>query len=70
MNIGRFTRYLVTLIALPAACVAQTTRFSFDDAQAFLKSHCQMCHTGNIPAGGFGIQQVSYHATIRDVAPR
>jgi len=52
MTVGRSTRCLAILITLPAALAAQPAHYSFDDAQAFLKRHCQMCHQGGAPAGG------------------
>src|SRR5205085_8785686 len=70
MNIGRSTRCLAILFALPAALFGQAAHFSFDDAQVFLKNHCQMCHTGNTPASGFDIQQISSPATVRTEAQR
>jgi hypothetical protein len=70
MNVGRSTRCLATLITLPAALAAQTARYSFDEAQSFLKSHCQVCHQGTAPAGAFDIQQIGSPATIRSEAAR
>src|SRR5437667_4021042 len=70
MIVGRSTRCLAILIALPAAFAAQSARYSFDDAQAFLKSHCQICHQGNAPASGFDLQQIASPVTIRSEAQR
>src|SRR5580698_4971309 len=70
MPVGRSTRRFAILIALPAALGAQPASYSFDAAQAFLKDHCQMCHQGTAPAGGFDIQQISSAATIRSEAAR
>ena len=70
MTVGRSTRCLAILITLPAAGAAQAARYSFDDAQAFLKSHCQICHLGTAPAGGFDIQQIASAATIGSEAAR
>ena len=70
MTVGRPSRCLATLIVFPAALAAQPARYSFDDAQAFLKGHCQICHQGTAPAGGFNIQQIASPATIRSEAAR
>ena len=70
MTVGRSTRCLATLILLPAALAAQPVRYSFDDAQAFLKGHCQLCHQGTTPAGGFDIHQIESPSTIRSEAAR
>ena len=70
MTVGRSTRRFAILITLPAALGAQPASYSFDDAQAFLKDHCQMCHQGTAPAGGFDIQQIASPATIRSEAAR
>src|SRR5260370_9878373 len=70
MTVGRSTRCLATLITLPAALAAQPARYSFDDAQAFLKGHCQICHQGTVPAGGFDIHQIDSPSTIRSEAAR
>ena len=67
MTVGRC---LATLITIPAALAAQPAGYSFDDAQAFLKSHCQICHQGTAPAGGFDIQQIGSRATIRSESAR
>src|SRR5213595_4350185 len=70
MTVGRSTRCLAILLTLPAACAAQSARYSFDDAQAFLKANCQICHQGSAAAGGFDIKQISSPATIRSDAER
>ncbi|HEV3202120.1 MAG TPA: DUF1588 domain-containing protein [Bryobacteraceae bacterium] len=70
MGVSRFTSRLSVLLALPAALAAQPGRYSFDDAQQFLKSHCQVCHQGSAPAGGFPLQQLASAATIRSEAAR
>ena len=59
MTFGRSTCCLVTLLTLPVALVAQQARYSFDDAQRFLKANCQACHQGTAAAGGFDIQQIA-----------
>ena len=70
MTVDRSIRCLAILIMLSVALGAQPARYSFDDAQAFLKGHCQMCHQGTSPAGGFDIQQIASPATIRSEAAR
>jgi len=54
-------------MALPAALAAQSGSYSFDDAQQFLKSHCQACHQGSAPAGGFPVQQIATAATLTGI---
>jgi mono/diheme cytochrome c family protein len=49
MSVPRFTARLTMLMALPAILAAQPASFSFDDAQQFLKTHCQACHQGSAP---------------------
>ena len=61
MTGARFAFFL----ALPAALGAQSAGFSFDDAQRFLKSHCQACHQGSAPAGGFALSHVATAETMR-----
>src|SRR5690348_14252195 len=70
MTVGRFTQYLATCITLHPALHAQPPRYSFDDAQAFLKTHCQGCHQGKAPAGGFAIQQLASPDTLRSETDR
>src|SRR5260370_20938179 len=70
MTVGWSTRCLATLIMFPAALAAQRARYSFDDAQAFLKGHCQTCHQGTAPAGGFDTRQIASPSTIRSEAAR
>ena len=70
MTVGRSARSLATLIMFPAALTAQPARYSFDDAQEFLKGHCQVCHQGAAPAGGFNVQQLASPATIRSETAR
>lgn len=70
MTVARSTRCLATLLALPAVLAAQPAPYSFDDAQAFLKSHCQTCHQGSAPAGGFDTRQIASPASIRSEAAR
>jgi mono/diheme cytochrome c family protein len=70
MTVGRSTRCLATLITLHGALAAQSAGYSFNDAQTFLKSHCQTCHQGAAPAGGFDIQQIASLATIRSETAR
>ena len=49
---------LAPWLALTVQAVSFAADYSFDDAQAFLKSWCQACHQGNAPAGGFHVQKV------------
>ena len=70
MSVPRFTARLTMLMALPAILAAQPASFSFDDAQQFLKTHCQACHQGSAPAGGFPLQQIAGPTTIRSEAER
>jgi hypothetical protein len=69
MTIGWSTCCLATLITLPVALAAQPARYSFDDAERFLKTHCQVCHQGTA-AAGFDIQQVASPSAIRSEAAR
>ncbi|HLK64844.1 MAG TPA: DUF1588 domain-containing protein [Bryobacteraceae bacterium] len=61
---------LAMLMALPAVLAAQSASFSFDVAQQFLKNHCQACHQGSVPAGGFAIQQLSAPDSLSSDAER
>jgi hypothetical protein len=70
MTVGRSARSLAILITLPAALGAQPASYSFDDAQAFLKGHCQTCHQGPMPAAGFDIAQIGSATTIQSEATR
>jgi hypothetical protein len=70
MTIGRSKCRLATLVILPVALAAQPTRYTFDDAQHFLRAHCQTCHQGAAAAGGFDIQQIASPAAIRSEAAR
>ena len=65
MTVGLFTRYFATLVTLAAALHAQPARYSFDDAQAFLKSNCQGCHQGKAPAGGLDLRVLASSDTLR-----
>ena len=65
MTVSRLTRCVVTLILPAAALGAQPARYSFNDATAFLKTHCQVCHKGTSPAGGFDIQRLASGASVR-----
>ena len=62
-------------LLLPAFLVAsglsaQTDRYLFDQAQAFLKSYCQMCHQGKSPAGGFSLREIAAAASLQSEAER
>jgi hypothetical protein len=50
--------------------VAQEARYSFDDAQRFLKAQCQACHQGSNPAASFNIQEIVSPASIRSEVAR
>lgn len=71
MTVGRrYSRSLALLLMLPADLLAQPGHYSFEDAQAFLKAHCEVCHRGSAPAGGFDIQQLASPASLRSEAAR
>ena len=70
MTFSRSTCCLVTLLTFPVALAAQQARYSFDDAQRFLKANCQACHQGTAAAAGFDIQQIASPAAIRSEAAR
>ena len=70
MTSGRYTRCLTVFMALTAALYAQPAPYSFQDAQAFLKAHCQSCHQGSSPAGGFDLKQTASAGSIRSEATR
>ena len=70
MAVGRSTRCLTIFAIFSAALGAQPARYSFDDAQAFLKGNCQICHQGSAPAGGFDVRQIASPASIRSEAAR
>jgi len=61
---------LISALALPLVLSAQTTPYSFADAQQFLKSRCQGCHQGEKPAGGFSVQKVASAETLRPQSSR
>jgi mono/diheme cytochrome c family protein len=69
MRVSRIASRFVTLL-VPAVLFAQPSRFSFDDAQQFLKTHCQACHQGAKPAGGFAVQQLATADSIHTQAER
>jgi hypothetical protein len=54
----------------PAAIASQTGPYSFPDAQQFLRVHCQSCHQGSAPAGGFPLKQIDSPASLRSDADR
>src|SRR5947207_1815669 len=70
MIVGRFKRCVLTLITLPVALVAQSARYSFSDAQSFLKTHCQTCHQGTAAAAGFDIQEIASPTSVRSDSAR
>ena len=70
MTAGRNLRRLATLIAFSAALRAQPAPYGFDDAQEFLKKHCQACHQGTAPAGGFNLQKVASPASVQSSSAR
>jgi cytochrome c551/c552 len=61
---------IALLLCLSAGLRAQSPAFSFDDAQRFLKSHCQACHQGTSPAGGFALREVAAADTMRTQSDR
>jgi hypothetical protein len=54
------------LLSFSVGLAAQT--LSFDDAQAFLKQHCQACHQGKAAVGGFNIQRLNTKESFRSEA--
>jgi mono/diheme cytochrome c family protein len=70
MPAGRFKRCAATLLTLPLALAAQSARYSFSDAQTFLKTHCQACHQGTAAAAGFDIKEIASPATLRSATAR
>ncbi|MEO8368826.1 MAG: DUF1588 domain-containing protein [Candidatus Solibacter sp.] len=70
MTVGRYSRCFAMFLAVAAALDAQPANYSFQDAQAFLKEHCQVCHQGASPAGGFDLRQTAGAGSIRSEAAR
>jgi hypothetical protein len=70
MTIGWSTCCLAALVSLPVVLAAQPAPYSFDDAERFLKNHCQACHQGKAAAAGFDIQQIASPSAIRSEAAR
>lgn len=50
-------------ILLPAFVLAAQPN-SFDEAQAFLKTYCQACHSGKAAVGGFHLEKVGTQASF------
>jgi len=69
MTVGRYSCF-ASFMAFAAALGAQPVNYAFQDAQAFLKDHCQVCHQGASPAGGFDLRQTSTAGSIRSEAAR
>jgi hypothetical protein len=44
--------------------------FGFDDAQKLLKAHCQACHQGASPAGGFATRDLAAADSLRTQSER
>src|SRR5205809_2250 len=60
-------RALVPFAFLSSVIAAE---YSFEDAQAFLKQHCQACHSGKVSAGGFNLQRVSTRESLQSEAQK
>ena len=67
---SNFSLRLLLAAALPAAGAAAPPPYSFEAAQAFLKSYCLACHQGKSRAGGFDLREVSEPPSLRADAPR
>lgn len=52
------------IIAFTLAGSLGAVDYSFDEAQAFLKTYCQACHAGKTPAGGFSVDKVASKASF------
>src|SRR5262245_32514920 len=52
----------VALLALSS----QAGAYSFDEAQALLKTYCRSCHQGKSPAGGFDLARVVVNSPLHD----
>jgi mono/diheme cytochrome c family protein len=64
------TRASFAFLLIPIALPAQLTAFTFDDARKFLESHCQVCHQGANPAGGFAIRDLGTADTLSTQSER
>jgi len=60
-------RALVPFAFLSCVIAAE---YSFEDAQAFLKQHCQACHSGKVSAGGFNLRRVSTRESLQSEAQK
>ncbi|HLJ16011.1 MAG TPA: DUF1592 domain-containing protein [Bryobacteraceae bacterium] len=52
-------------IVFSPALSAQQKDYSFEHAQAFLKTYCQMCHQGKSPSGGFNLQRIGAMSSLQ-----
>ena len=53
-----------------ALATAPLLAYSFEDAQAFLKQHCEKCHGGAAGVGGFRLQRIAAPTSLRDDAAK
>lgn len=64
-------RFGIAFAGLSAvALFAQTTDFSFERTQTFLRTYCKGCHQGASPAGGFHVDEVRTAASLQGAAQR
>jgi hypothetical protein len=61
---------LAFLLSFPVGLGAQTSAYSFDDAQRFLKAQCSACHQGAKPAGAFTLREIAAPDTMRSQPER
>jgi len=55
--------YLCAVILWPSSVLAEQP-YSFGQAQAFLKTYCQNCHSGATAAGGFRLERIADLASL------
>ncbi|HVW86839.1 MAG TPA: DUF1587 domain-containing protein, partial [Bryobacteraceae bacterium] len=61
---------LKALLLFAALAPALSASYTFNDAQSFLKTYCQACHSGKSPAAGFNLAQIAAPASLHDQADR
>ncbi|MGH9656970.1 MAG: DUF1588 domain-containing protein [Bryobacteraceae bacterium] len=57
-------RHLLWLVSLGISVSSAQSEFSFDRAQAFLKTYCLACHQEKTPAGGFSLHRVALPSSL------